>query len=671
MSTRSVLRGTLALALLLLTSATLRAQAVTLEAGDRREGSLAAGDTALFSFSTGEDFFVYGSVDQRSVDVRVQLLNSEGEVVSSSNTSSRGLDAFGGPLRPAGDWTVRLTAVDEDGAGDFEIRMERLEARSDDPEELAAQLMHNFRRDDGPGSVIRVWRDGRTVHSEARGLANLAYGIEFDAQTPTNIGSTSKQFTAMAVMLEQEAGRLSLEDPLSDYFPDFPTFANDITVRNLITHTSGLREFLNLYVLSGTDTRSLSRADVLRAVQRQPALQNEPYAEFNYNNTAFSLAAQIVEQTSGQEFGDYVRDNIFLPLGMNDSYVRMTPDQIIPGASEGYTLEDGWRARGDLGGAVGAGGIYASVEDLERWGMNLLADEPTVGSRETIDEMMTEVTLTDGSGSTYGYGLFIDEQRGLNRVHHGGADVSHRSMLILYPEIDAGITLQSNASVFNSQGFAMELGAAFFDDAMEPEDEEIEGDFDPASYDPADFDRLVGEYTLDPAPQVRARMFREGDTYRTQLTGQQPVTLEPIGPNSFRIVEVDARVVFNDGDPAPGFTLFQNGQEVPASRVTEEAEEAADAAEPDAEALAEYAGRYYSEELEAFYTLRVEEEDGEASLIVNQLRMGDWGIEWQEADSFASDVGITIEFERDRNGNVIALYADITRSRDVRFVRIQ
>jgi len=420
------------------------------------------------------------------------------------------------------------------------------------------------------------------------------------------------------------------------------------------------------------DARVLTREDVLRAVERQPALQNEPGAEFNYNNTAFSLAAQIVEKTSGQDFDDYLREHVFEPLGMDDSYVRMRPDQIIPRASEGYTRDDGWVAPGDLGGAVGAGGIYASVEDLERWGINLLADDPVVGTRAMIDEMMTEVMLNDGEGSGYGYGLFVDEQRGLARVHHGGADVSHRSMLILYPEIDAGLTVQSNAANFNAQGTAMQLGEAFFGDAMEPEEADTEGDFDPDDYDLDDFDRVAGEYTLDPAPEVVARFFREGETLRTQLTGQPPVTLEPTGPNSFRIVEVEARIVFEEGDPAPGFTLYQGGQEVPATRMGAEAGGTETEEEPAADALAEYAGRYYSEELETFYTLRVETtEEGGASLVANQLRRGDFQLEWRERDAFGSTQGFSLEFERDRNGEIVALYADAGRTRDVRFVRMR
>jgi len=668
---RALSRPLAALGLLLLGATTLAAQVVPLEVGQTRSVSLAQGDTALFSFSTGEDFFVYGHVDQRSVDVQVEVLNTEGEVVAGSIPASDGRESFGGPLRPAGDWVLRVSAVNYIGEGDFDITLEMLEPRSDDPERLVEQLLFPFSYEDGPGGAVRVWRDGRTVHSATTGLANIAYGLEFDTDTPTNIGSTSKHFTAFAVMLLQEEGRLSLDDPLSDFFHDFPDFADDITVRHLLTHTSGLREFLNLYSLAGIDTRSLDREDVLRAVQRQPALQNEPGAEFNYNNTAFSLAAQIVDRSSPLTFAEFMHERVFEPLGMTNSYARMDPSYIVPNASEGYTWSNGWRARGDLGGAIGAGGIYASVEDLERWSENLLADEPVVGTRAMIDEMMTEAMLTSGEGSGYGYGLFIDEQGGLKRVHHGGADVSHRSMLILYPEIDAGLTVQSNASIFNAQGVARDLGEAFFGDAMETEAVVAEGDFDPADYDLADFDRVAGEYTMNPAPQVVARFFRDGDVLRTQLTGQPPVTLEPIGPNSFRIVEVDARVVFEDGDPAPGFTLYQSGQVVPATRRAEgTAEEAAEEA-PSAEVLADYTGRFYSDELETFYTIRVEEREGEPALVVNQLRMGDWDLEWREGDSFGSDTGISLDFERDRNGQVIGFYADMTRTRDVRFVRIR
>jgi CubicO group peptidase (beta-lactamase class C family) len=661
------------LAVFWVTADALTAQ-TAMRVGQTQNGTLSTGDTLEFSIEAGADFLLYGEANQISVDVVVSLVNAEGQQLGQWDGPARGAEAFAQTLREAGTYTLRVAPF-EDEKGDFSIALLQLEEKSDDPGRLTDQLMFAYDRPEGPGGAVRVWRDGRTVASRTYGLADLTHGIEFDTDTPTNIGSTSKQFTAFSVMLEQEAGRLTLDDDLRDYFPDFPDFAETITLRHLLNHTSGLREFLNLYSITGADTRFLTRDDVLRAVERQPALQNSPGGEFNYNNTAFSLAAQIVEQTSGQDFDDYVRDHIFQPLGMNDSYVRMSPDVIIPGRSDGYTPgDDGWTAPGDLGGAVGAGGIYASIEDLERWGQNLLS--PRIGTKEMVEAMMTEFTLTDGEGSGYGLGLFIDEQRGLRRIHHGGADVSHRSMIVYYPELNAGLTVQSNASTFNGSGTAFALAAAYFGDEMEPEEEASETenarDFDPESYDPTDFDRLVGSYSLDPAPQEIAKIWREDDIYYGQLTGQQAIEMRPTASNRFEFIQVDAALVFEDGEPAPGVTLFQNGQEVHATRQTEE--EGEGSWEPTTDELEAFVGRFFAEEVETFYEVVLvhpdEDEEGEPYLEARQLRMGEMRLRPTKEDTFSTG-GLTFEFERDRHGAVSAIYIDAGRTRDVRAERIR
>ena len=158
-----------------------------------------------------------------------------------------------------------------------------------------------------------------------------------------------------------------------------------------------------------------------------------------------------------------MRENVFGPLGMTGTMVRPSTRHIIPHMSEGYTPgPDGYRQIGDLGGAVGAGSIYTTIADLQTWVENYA--NPRVGTRESIDEMMTSFVLRDGEETGYGYGLSVDEQGGLKRVSHGGADVAHRSMLVYFPEINAGLTAQSNHAQFNS-GVAYELAAAFFKDA--------------------------------------------------------------------------------------------------------------------------------------------------------------------------------------------------------------
>ncbi len=559
-------------------------------------------------------------------------------------------------------------ALSEKGTSDHEITLHRLSVDTD-AKKLTDQLMAPYDGDDSPGAAVQVWRDGRTLYSKAYGMANLAYDIPFETATPTNIGSTSKQFTAFAVLLQADRGLLSLDDDIREHIPELPEFDETITVRHLLTHTSGLREFLNLLMMTGRRLDHgdwVDRSEIIDIVQRQPVLQNEPGSEFNYNNSAFGLAAVIVERTSGQDFHIFMQENVFGPLGMTRTMVRPSPEHIVPGMSEGYTPgADGFREIGDLGGAVGAGGIYSTVEDLQKWVQNYA--NPQVGSAEIFDQMMTSYVLTNGDETGYGYGLTIDEQRGLRRVHHGGADVAHRSMLVYYPEINAGITTQSNHSGFSSN-VAFELAEAFFADAMESEDDEAvetgEGSFDPEAYDPEDFDDYVGRYDLDASPNFILTFTREDGTFYTQATGQQQLEIVPTSDSTFALTVVEASVVFhrNEAGEVDGITLNQNGQ----NHATRLDDDGAAGWAPTVEDLADFEGRYFSEELETFYTLTLEDE----VLVVSHRRLADANLTAGEEDAFTGG-GLTYSFERDRNGAVIGFYVANGRTRDVRFERVR
>ena len=543
-----------------------------LSVGRAVQGSITEGDTTRYTFEAGDDYFVLGEVDQISADVDVRLLSPDGEPLGNSSGPGRGPERFAARPPEAGTHTIELTP-DEGESGDYTITLLRIEPLETDPKKLTDQLMSRYDGEGSPGAAVQVWRDGETLYSKAYGMANLAYGIPFDTDTRTNIGSTSKQFTAFAIMLQAERGLLSLDDDIRKHIPELPEFDQTITVRHLITHTSGLREFLNLTRMTGRRLDRgdwIDRSEIIDIVQRQPALQNEPGAEWNYNNTAFGLAAVIVERTSGQDFPTFMRENVFEPLGMTRTMVRPSPIHIVPEMSEGYTPgPHGFLQIGDLGGAAGAGGMYSTLEDLQTWVENYAS--PKLGSPEIFEEMMTSYVLSDGEETGYGYGLSVDDQRGLKRVHHGGADVAHRSMLAYYPEINAGITTQSNHAGFNS-AVAYELAAAFFADAMEPEEEAeeeaAEGEFDPHDYDP--------------------------------------------------------------------------------------------------EALADFAGRYFSEEVETFYTIVME--DG--ALVMKQRRLDDAILTPGQPDTFSGG-GFTFRFERDRNDQVIGFYLSSGRTRDVRFGRVR
>ena len=645
-------------------------QAAELRSGRMLAETIAGGDTVRYTIDADEDDFLLGEVNQISVDVTIRMLGPDGMQIGRFGGLGRGPERFSGRTSAEGTHTIEIftTGEDEDAAGNYQITLLRHEDIATDPRKLTDQMLARFDGPESPGAAVRVWRDGRTLYSETYGMANLTYGLPFEEDTRTNIGSTSKQFTAFAIMLQAERGHLSLDDDIRTHIPELPEFDGTIQVRHLITHTSGLREFLNLLRMTGRRLDRgdwIDRSELIDIVQRQPALQNAPGAEWNYNNTAFGLAAAIIERTSGQDFHAFMEDNVFGPLGMTGSMVRPSPRHMVPNQSEGYTpTEDGYRQIGDLGGAVGAGAVYSTIDDLQTWVENYA--DPRVGTRESIDEMMTSFVLTDGEETGYGYGLSVDEQGGLKRVHHGGADVAHRSMLVYYPEINAGITTQSNHAQFNSN-LAFELAEAFFKDAMELEEEEeaVASEFDPEDYDSDDFDEFVGRYALDAAPTFILTFSRDGDTFYTQATGQPRIEMVPTSDSTFRLLPVEASVTFlrgDDGDVAAAI-LNQGGQQ---QRATPLADDAPEEWKPDEEALADFTGRFFSEELETYYTFTVEDGD----LVMHQRRLDAATLTPGETDSFSGG-GMSYAFERDRNGQVIGFYLSNVRTRDVRFGRVR
>jgi CubicO group peptidase (beta-lactamase class C family) len=575
----------------------------------------------------------------------------------------RGPERFRFETRAAGAHQVQVFGF-QNGTGAYSITLERVEPVAADPRRLADQLFSQY-GPETPGAEVAVFRDGRMIFAKAYGMANLAYAIPFRVDTRTNIGSTSKQFTAFAVMLLVEDGKIDLDADVRTYLPELPDLGEKVAVRNLLTHTSGYREFLNHVILGGRRLDHgdyIDRQELISIVQRQPKLQNAPGAEFNYNNTAFSLLAVIVERVSGMDFPEFMSTRVFGPIGMTRSVVRRDPETIVPGMSMGYA--PGGKARyveqRDLFGAMGAGGIYTTVGDLQLWVQNL--DNPRVGSRAIVDQMTTPFVLTNGDTTTYGFGLVLDSHRGLRRIQHGGADVAHRSQLFYYPEIHAGITTQSNDATFDGS-IAGRLAEAFFAADMKPDAPAPVVAFDASRYDPASFDKYLGRYALDAAPTFVLTFTRRGDSLFTQATGQSRIPIAPTSDSTFALRGVQASLTFHraaDGK-VTGLTLHQNGDQ----RATRLEGEAPARWTPSAVELGQFAGRYLSDELEALYTLEVRGD----SLFARNIRTDAVRLRPGEADTFTA-TNITWSFERDRNGRVIGLYLSNGRTRNVRFAKI-
>ena len=646
---------------------TLNAQS-PLTVGRPVRDTLARGDTARYSVDADTGSLIRLTVDQVSANARVRILGPRGNQLRNTNSGPRGMERLQLEITEKGVHQVQVIPVDS-AVGEYVITLVAREPLSADPKKLADQLFAPWDRRDGPGAAVAVWRGGRTLFAKSYGMANLAYDIPFTITTPTNIGSTSKQFTAFAVMLLVDDGKLSLDDDVRKHIPELKDFGKTITVRNLLTHTTGYREIYNALSIGARrfdEGDYVSRNEMIALVQRQPSLQNTPGEEFNYNNTAFALAALVVERVAKQPFAEFMAQRVFAPLGMTHSTVRADRHATVRGATTGYSRAPNgeWRDLGDLASSMGAGGIYTTLGDLQLWVENYA--NPRVGKKESIAQMMTPFTLANGKSTGYGMGLFIDKQGPLTRVHHGGADISHRSQLAYYPEINAGVTTQSNDGGFDS-GIAFRIAKAFFPEITPPVTAAATA-FDPASYDARRFDQFVGRYALDASPQFILTFSRSGDSLIAQATGQPPVQLAPTSDSSFTLRGVPASVTFHRDAQgrANAITLHQNGNQ----RATRVVGEPVKAWAPTAAELASFAGRYFSDELETFYDVTVK--DGK--LMVGHRRMDATTFSPSAKETFtgSGDAGnVTIVFERDRSGQVIAFYAGNGRARDVRFARVR
>lgn len=312
-----------------------------------------------------------------------------------------------------------------------------------------------------PGAAVLVSRAGATVFKNAYGLADLDSGRPLTTTTPIRLGSLTKQFTAAAIMLLHDQGVLSFDDPASSWVPELERFG-PITVRHLLNHTSGLPDYYErLEAMSSTTSEDgLLTADVAVEVYGTWGELEFPIGSaYRYSNPGYEVLGLIVERASGQSYSEFMEAHVFGPLEMDSSDVRDRPDRRISNRAVGYRPDDGdgkadGKADGEaawvesdhhpLNWILGAGGIYATVEDLGRWHRAVFAGD--LLEPETLAQALTPATLTNGTKHPYGFGWGLGDKLGRQAVHHTGGWVGFRTAMAHFPEDDLMVVVLSNAS---------------------------------------------------------------------------------------------------------------------------------------------------------------------------------------------------------------------------------
>ena len=651
---------TCSFALLLLCVSGVHAQQTPrLQLGTPVRATLAAADTLRYELNLPRNHFVAGRVDQDGVDATVTITGPSGKrVLRTARVGRGGPESFAFATDSAGRYVIEVAPAVAGKSGALRVQLTRFEPVATTPEgrvDQAAAQLHK----DTPGAVVGVIKGGKLTFVKGYGAADLTHGIPFTPETPTNIGSSTKQFTGFALALLASRGTLSLDDDVRKHIPELKDFGKTITVRHLLTHTTGYREFINTLIIEGRQVLEgdyIAPDEVIKVINRQPTLQNEPGAEFNYNNSAFSLATIVVERVTGRPFSEWMREEVFLPLGMTRTWVRANPGQVIPGRSSGYIPgEGGFREVRDLYGSAGAGGIYTTPGDVAKWLRNFKTGE--LGGPAVIRELTTSFVLTSGKPSNYGYGVFLDSTRGLRRWQHGGNDVAHSSTFVYYPDLDAGYVVFSNYQGVPG-GIAGVVADAFFGQHMtaSPRPTATSGVAVPA----ATLRRYAGKYEMTSLGGLLATVELEAGQLRLQLPGQPALPLRATSTTSFEVVGAPARIVFNSADngAVEGITFHQDGAQHPGKRVVEKA------AVVD---LSQYAGRYFSEEMETFYDLSVEK----GQLVIRHRRFGPVALTHTTGDTFSGTLPVSqVVFRRDAKGTVTGFDAGNGRARGIKFDKV-
>jgi CubicO group peptidase (beta-lactamase class C family) len=494
------------------------------------------------------------------------------------------------------------------------------------PDQLAP-IFKDYDHTDTPGCAAAVNFQGHDMWSAAYGMADLEHNVVNTPATVFEAGSVSKQFTAAAVLLLVERGKVSLEDDIRKYFPELPVYDKPIPVRELLNHTSGLRDWGSVEAIAGwpRTTREYTHARVLEILSRQHALNYTPGDAWSYTNSGYNLAAMLVERVSGMTLQAFDRMEFFEPLGMTSTQWRDDFRRVVPNRAIAYEEHDKqWRQDMPFEDTYGHGGLLTTVSDLLKWNDNISSGKL---HPEIFAQMQKPSTLNDGRRVGYGLGLFLEEFDGLPEVDHSGATAGYRAWLGRIPSKGLSIAVLCNAAQANPTGYAQQIT------------------------------RL---YLGLPKPDAAAKVIHSTQETKPGLyrNRQEHWVID--------VEDAKGAVTFN-GLPAWAPVRFAGDTMIMTNSVY--GDDVWDRVQawtpsPTAKDLSAFVGTYASDEAET--VLRVALEDGK--LIIHRRPDASFTLKPTYEDAFGSDLA-PVHFERNAAGKVIALTLGDSRVWELRLTR--
>jgi CubicO group peptidase (beta-lactamase class C family) len=517
-----------------------------------------------------------------------------------------------------------------------------------------------------PGAAVGVIKDGKLIYAKGYGLANLEYDIPNDADSVFRIASTSKQFTAACIVLLAERGELNLTDTLDKFLPDFPDYAKDITIRHLLNHTSGIRDYLTLADLKGLGVEDYYQdKDVISWLVNQTELSFPPGEEYLYSNSGYWLLGKIVEQVAGMNMAEFAEQEIFKPLNMAHTHFHNNHKKIVRKRASGYTPTNGDSYEISMTSLdmIGDGGIFTTINDIKKWDDAFY--QSSVLSPEFWQEMSTQGVLNNGEQISYASGLIIDDYKGLKTVSHGGAFVGFRAELLRFPEQKFTVAIFANRGDTNPSVMAYRVADVFLNKLYSAEKIEDNAVRDDIAINPTleaiklTNDQLLGMYELKAGFQLKVTMHNE-KLHAIQSWNSNEYDLNPSEKpiNQFQIGE-DKSLTFDfsnlNDKQAQIMTVFQDGVISTWKRVK--------AFDLTGINLNDFVGNFYSKELDVVHGIRINDD----KLTVQLGKMDPLTLDFSTANRVYYQ-GNYIDFER-KNGMITGFKMTAGRVKNLSFFK--
>ena len=332
-------------------------------------------------------------------------------------------------------------------------------------------LFKQWASSSSPGAAVLVMHQGQVVHEKGYGMANLEHAVPIKPETVFDIASVSKQFGAMAIALLEADGRVSLDDDVKRHIPELPDFGQRITIRHLVHHTSGIRDWPGTLAIGGWDFQDVMSFDhILRMAFHQRALNFTPGDVHAYSNTGYNLLAEVVKRVSGKSFRAFCDDRIFQPLGMRQTHFHDDHMEVVPRRAESYRPgpNGGFQHVASRLTALGSSSLFTTIEDLAKWIGNFEASTPKVGGRRVVDRLHERGVLNSGERIAYAFGQSVGQYRGLEIVSHTGSWAGYRSVLQRFPQERFAVAILANAANMNPSALGQNIADLYLRDRLAP-----------------------------------------------------------------------------------------------------------------------------------------------------------------------------------------------------------